>query len=102
MRLKKRIHSAPKPPDPPLPVSDGFSCFPVIAASGFAAALAQIVLLRELMVLCYGIELCVGFILAAWLAGSAIGCRVSVRSVVISITYLTRPCPSLSGARWTT
>lgn len=59
--------------------SDGSSYFPAIAASGFAAALAQIVLLRELLSLCYGIELCVGIILAVWLTGSALGCRVSVR-----------------------
>lgn len=62
-----------------MPLPGGFSYFPVIAASGFSAALAQIVLLRELMVLCYGIELCVGIILAAWLTGSAVGCRISVK-----------------------
>jgi spermidine synthase len=60
-------------------VSPGKRLFFMITSSGFAAAVAQIVLLRELMAICYGIELCMGVILAAWLLGSALGCRVFMR-----------------------
>lgn len=83
MLLTKRIHTLRTPSDASPPATGNFSYFPVITASGFAAALAQIVLLRELMVLCYGIELCMGVILAAWLTGSALGCRVSARAVAL-------------------
>ena len=55
--------------------------FPIITASGFSAAVAQIVLLRELMLLFYGIELCMGVILAAWLVWSALGCGPCARFV---------------------
>jgi len=44
-----------------------------IAASGFAAMLGQILLLRELLVLFYGHELAVGIILANWLLLVALG-----------------------------
>ena len=53
--------------------------FPVIAAAGFSGAVAQIVLLRELLVLFYGIELCLGIILAVWLICSALGCGLPAR-----------------------
>jgi spermidine synthase len=59
--------------------SNGVSFFPVITASGFAATVAQIVLLRELLVLFYGIELYIGAVLTVWLLGGALGSRLSVR-----------------------
>ncbi|MCX5686402.1 MAG: fused MFS/spermidine synthase [Candidatus Omnitrophica bacterium] len=40
---------------------------------GFTAMASQIVFIRELLVVFYGNELSIGFILASWLAGGAIG-----------------------------
>ncbi len=57
------------------------SLFPIITASGAAAAVVQIVLLRELMVLFYGIELGLGLVLTVWLLGSATGCVLSVKFI---------------------
>ena len=44
-------------------------------AAGFAATLAQILILRELLVFFFGNELCVGFALAGWLVWNAVGSR---------------------------
>ncbi len=79
MPIKKQIDTLrirrQKTPPSPRPAGAGSSFFHVMIAAGFAAAVAQIILLRELMVLCYGIELFMGVILATWLVGSALGCR---------------------------
>ncbi|MFH0763525.1 MAG: hypothetical protein V1927_00785 [Candidatus Omnitrophota bacterium] len=40
---------------------------------GFTAMASQIVFIRELLVVFYGSELSIGFILASWLAGGAVG-----------------------------
>jgi spermidine synthase len=54
---------------------------PVLVLIGFTAAIAQIVLMRELMVVFYGNEISLGLMLASWLfwtaAGSAIAGRVA-------------------------
>ena len=44
-----------------------------ITATGFAATVAQIIILRELLVLFYGNELSAGLIFAGWLLWSALG-----------------------------
>jgi spermidine synthase len=59
-------------------------CFLAIAAAGFAASVAQIVVLRELLVLFSGNELSTGLIFASWLlwtaAGSGIGAPLCRRA----------------------
>jgi len=63
--------------------------FTVIFAAGFASSTAQILLLRELIVLFYGNELSTGLILTVWLAwtalGSLIGARLSRRITTSSL-----------------
>ena len=44
-----------------------------ITATGFVATVAQIIIVRELLVLFYGNELSAGFIFAGWLVWSALG-----------------------------
>ncbi len=44
---------------------------------GFAAAVTQVVLVRELMTLCRGNELVIGMIFAAWFLGIYLGARIS-------------------------
>jgi spermidine synthase len=65
---------APPPKDP---------SFAVITAAGFAATVAQVLLLRELLVLFHGNEMSAGLALAGWLlwtaAGSAVAARLSGR-----------------------
>jgi spermidine synthase len=62
-------------------VRDGVGVRPVLVLIGFTAAIAQIVLMRELMVVFYGNEISLGLMLASWLfwtaAGSAIAGRVA-------------------------
>ena len=57
---------------------------PVLVLIGFTAAIAQIVLMRELMVVFYGNEISLGLMLASWLlwtaAGSAMAGRLAVRA----------------------
>ena len=48
----------------------------VLALIGFTAILAQIVLMRELMVVFYGNEISLGIILANWLLWTALGSGV--------------------------
>lgn len=48
-----------------------------LAAAGFAAIAVQTALLREIIVVCQGNELTVGFALAAWLAAGAAGSRAA-------------------------
>ena len=64
---------------------------------GFTAAVAQIVLLRELMVVFYGNEISIGLMLASWLAWTAVGSslagtltarRLRPRRVVAAIQVL--------------
>jgi spermidine synthase len=56
---------------------------PVAALIGFTAVVAQVVLLREFIVVFYGNELSLGLILASWLlwtaAGSGLGGRLAAR-----------------------
>jgi len=56
----------------------------VIVLIGFTAAIAQIVLLRELMVVFYGNEISIGVTLASWLAwtgaGSSLAGRIAARA----------------------
>src|SRR5512135_2683367 len=49
------------------------------ATIGLMAAIGQIVVLRELLVLFHGNELSTGLIFAAWLVGTAVGSRVGAR-----------------------
>ncbi len=50
-----------------------------ITACGFAAAIGQIVILRELLVLFYGNELSTGLIFASWLLWTALGSSAAGR-----------------------
>ena len=56
----------------PLPAAfRPFLLWPVLALIGFTATVAQIVLLRELMVVFYGNEISMGVMLACWLLWTA-------------------------------
>ena len=61
----------------------GFGVRAALILIGFTAAIAQIVLLRELMVVFYGNESSIGLMLASWLfwtaAGSSLAGRVAAR-----------------------
>lgn len=48
----------------------------VMTGCGFASAIGQIIVVRELLVLFYGNELSIGLILASWLLWTALGSRV--------------------------
>jgi spermidine synthase len=65
-------------------VKAGFGGRTVFALTGFTAAVAQIVLLRELMVVFYGNESSIGLMLASWLfwtaAGSSLAGHFAARS----------------------
>ena len=50
-----------------------------ITTTGFAATVAQIIILRELLVLFYGNELSAGLIFAGWLLWSGLGSGLSVK-----------------------
>ena len=54
------------------------SAFALVAA-GFAAGVAQVLLLRELLVIAYGNELSMGVLLACWLLAGALGSLVARR-----------------------
>lgn len=62
----------------------GFGVRAVLILIGFTAAIAQIVLLRELMVVFYGNEISIGLMLASWLlwtaAGSSLAGRFAART----------------------
>jgi spermidine synthase len=64
-------------------VKAGFGVRTVLVLIGFTAAIAQIVLLRELMVVFYGNESAIGLMLASWLfwtaAGSSLAGRLASR-----------------------
>ena len=49
------------------------AAFIAIVGTGFAAGIAQILILRECLVLCYGNELSTGLVLACWLSWTALG-----------------------------
>ena len=53
--------------------------FSTITACGFATAIGQIVILRELLVLFYGNELSTGLIFASWLLWTALGSTLTGR-----------------------
>jgi len=53
--------------------------FPTITTAGFATAIAQIIVLRELLVLFYGNEMTTGLIFACWLLWTALGSALSGR-----------------------
>ena len=63
---------------------DGVGVRPLLILIGLTAAIAQIVLMRELMVVFYGNEISLGLMLASWLfwtaAGSGIAGRLAART----------------------
>jgi spermidine synthase len=65
-------------------VKTGFGVRAALILIGFTAAIAQIVLLRELMVVFYGNEISIGLMLASWLfwtaAGSSLAGRLAARA----------------------
>jgi spermidine synthase len=65
-------------------VRAGFGVRTVLILIGFTAAIAQIVLLRELMVVFHGNEISIGLMLASWLfwtaAGSSLAGRLGARA----------------------
>ena len=64
--------------EPPLPLASRASpkLRAVLVLIGFTATVAQIVLLRELMVVSYGNEISLGVMLASWLLWTALGSSV--------------------------
>ncbi|HET7208485.1 MAG TPA: hypothetical protein VFI95_18055, partial [Terriglobales bacterium] len=54
----------------------------ILVFIGFTATVAQIVLLRELMVVSYGNEISLGVMLASWLLWTAMGSSVLGRLAV--------------------
>ncbi len=52
----------------------------VLLAAGFAAGIAQVVLMRELLVVAYGNELSMGLLLACWLLAGAVGSLLGRRA----------------------
>lgn len=58
------------------------SSFVTITAAGFAATVAQILLLRELLILFHGNEMSTALVLAGWLLWTALGSAVSARLAV--------------------
>ncbi|MRR10010.1 spermine synthase, partial [bacterium] len=50
-----------------------------LAAAGFSTVVVQTALLREIIVVCQGNELTLGFALAAWLVGAAAGSWAAAR-----------------------
>ena len=53
--------------------------FLTISTTGFAATIAQIIVLREILVLFYGTEITAGLIFAGWLLWTALGSELSGR-----------------------
>ena len=62
----------------------GFGIRAVLVLIGFTAAIAQIVLLRELMVVFYGNESSIGLMLGSWLFWTALGSSLAGRFAVRS------------------
>jgi spermidine synthase len=60
-------------------VRDGVGVRPVLVLIGFTAAIAQIVLMRELMVVFCGNEISLGLMLGSWLFWTAVGSGVAGR-----------------------
>ncbi len=58
---------------------DGVGVRPVLVLIGFTAAIAQIVLMRELMVVFYGNEISLGLMLGSWLFWTAVGSAIAGR-----------------------
>ncbi|MGA9627130.1 MAG: fused MFS/spermidine synthase, partial [Bryobacteraceae bacterium] len=58
---------------------DGVGVRPVLALIGFTAAIAQIVLMRELMVVFCGNEISLGLMLGSWLFWTAVGSGIAGR-----------------------
>ena len=58
---------------------DGVRVRPVLALIGFTAAIAQIVLMRELMVVFCGNEISLGLMLGSWLFWTAVGSGIAGR-----------------------
>jgi spermidine synthase len=63
-------------------VRAGFGVRAVLVLIGFTAAIAQVVLLRELMVVFYGNEISIGLMLASWLLWTAAGSSIAGNLVV--------------------
>ncbi len=80
-------------------VRAGFGVRALAVQIGFTAAIAQIVLLRELMVLFHGNEISVGLVLACWLAWTAAGAALAGRlrrprlGIVVCETVLAAALP---------
>ena len=88
--------------------------FPSITAAGFAAAIAQILLLRELLVLSHGNEMSTALVLAGWLLWTALGSALAARfsshirpradtlGVLLALLAVSLPALVLllRGARW--
>ena len=53
--------------------------FLAITTTGFAATIAQIIILREFLILFYGNELSVGIVWASWLLWNAVGSGLSIK-----------------------
>ena len=74
---------------------DGVGVRPVLVLIGLTAAIAQIVLMRELMVVFYGNEMSLGLMLASWLfwtsAGSAMAGRLTARAEAAGGTTSSTP-----------
>ncbi|MEA3400896.1 MAG: hypothetical protein U9R79_06560 [Armatimonadota bacterium] len=56
-----------------------FSALAALLAAGFAAGVAQVLLMRELLVVAYGNELSMGLLLACWLLAGAAGSTLAAR-----------------------
>ncbi len=65
-------------PAPPIEPTSWKSCL-AITAAGFASAVAQILTVRELLVLFYGNELSVGLVFTSWLLWTALGSSLGGR-----------------------
>ena len=92
----------------------GDPSFLIITAAGFAATVAQILLLRELLVRFYGNEMSTALVLAGWLLWTALGSALSARlagslspreeTLALLLTLQAVGLPALvlcvRGARW--
>ncbi len=88
--------------------------FPSITAAGFAATIAQVLLLRELLVLFHGNEMSTGLAFAGWLLWTSLGSAVAARlcsripsrghTLGLLLALLAVALPALvllvRGARW--
>jgi spermidine synthase len=69
----------------------------VLVASGFAAGVAQVLLIRELLLACFGNEVALGLTLSAWLLCGALGAAVSGRHVTADRQVILQRLAWLAG-----